>query len=174
MVGWYLYLSFVLVLGLMACVVLMLKAHQYFSRKARVLCPETRNPAAVRLDTAHAVQTFFTNVEELRIRDCERWPERADCQQDCLLQVDAKPVILERTLAKFYEGKACARCNTALTRNDWEHGSFAMVNENNVYIPAAQIPLNRMPMALDGYRPLCRICHQAEARGINSTLQAAS
>lgn len=174
MVGWYLYLAFVLVLGLMACVLLVLKAHQYFPRRARVLCPETRNPSAVRLDTSHAVKTFFTNVEELRISECERWPERADCQQDCLLQIDTKPVILERTLAKFYEGKLCARCNAVLTRNDWEHGSFAMVNINNVYIPAAKIPLSEMPMTLDGYRPLCRICHQNEIRGINSTLQVAS
>lgn len=174
MVGWYLYLTFVLVLGLMACVVLALKTHQYFPHKARVVCPETRSSAAIQLDSAHAVKSFFRNVEELRVKDCARWPERADCPQDCLLQIDPKPVILEHTLAKFYEGKTCARCNTVLTRDDWKNGGYAMLNEAGKYVPAAHIPLNRMPMALDGYRPLCRVCHQAEITGASSGTQVAS
>src|SRR4030095_13851768 len=62
------------------------------SRGTRVVtCPETRKPVAVRLDRHLAASTAMTGDTELRLKSCTRWPERADCGQECLAQIEASP-----------------------------------------------------------------------------------
>jgi hypothetical protein len=162
MLAWILYVLFLVVLAAIACLVILLRPDQYFTRKRRIVCPETRTPVDLQVDTAHALKTFFTDVEDFRVKDCARWPARADCDQECLLQVDTKPAILDRTLARFYEGKSCARCGAALGDQDWKRGHFAMLDEKDEFVPAGQMPLKQFPMALEGCRPVCWKCHQAE------------
>jgi hypothetical protein len=162
MLAWILYLAFLLVLGAVACVLILLKPDPYFTRKRKIVCPETRSSVGLEVDTGHALKTFLTNIEQLRVKNCARWPARAECDQECLLQVDTKPAILDQTLAKFYQGKSCARCGHPLGEQDWKRGRFAMLNDKNELVPAGRMPLNEFPMALEGYRPVCWTCHLAE------------
>ena len=63
-----------------------------------VTCPETRQPAGVALDVKHAVKHTVKHavigigrVPALRLQTCTRWPERQDCGQECLAQVESAP-----------------------------------------------------------------------------------
>ena len=49
----------------------------------KVICPETGEPAAVRLEATRAATSPFGRPE-LNLVDCSRWPERADCDRGCM------------------------------------------------------------------------------------------
>ncbi len=57
-----------------------------------VTCPENQKPAVVGIDLRHAEATVLEASTSLRLCDCTRWPERAECNQDCLAEaVQAVP-----------------------------------------------------------------------------------
>jgi hypothetical protein len=49
-----------------------------------LVCPETGKPVTVKVDAAHAGYTAAYDSEDLRLKDCSRWPEKAGCAQDCI------------------------------------------------------------------------------------------
>jgi hypothetical protein len=77
-----------------------------------ITCPETRRPAAVRVDTRHAVAGMFRDTLDLRLTSCTRWPERAGCDQDCVAQIEADPneTRAETILNDCVAGERCALC----------------------------------------------------------------
>ena len=81
-----------------ACLILLLPAlwgeqifHAY--REGRTVnCPETNAPVSVRFNALRAAWTGLAGPPKLRLADCTRWPERADCGQECSPDaVEAKP-----------------------------------------------------------------------------------
>ena len=57
-----------------------------FSGSRLVACPENQQPSAVSIDARHAAETGLDGCPSLRLADCTRWPERANCGQACLSQ----------------------------------------------------------------------------------------
>lgn len=49
-----------------------------------VACPENQQSAVVRIDALRAASTGIDGIPDLRLCDCTRWPERANCNQACL------------------------------------------------------------------------------------------
>ena len=63
-----------------------------YSGSRLVACPENRQAAVVRMDAGHAASTGMHGSPDLRLCDCTRWPERAQCGQACLAQaLEAEP-----------------------------------------------------------------------------------
>lgn len=56
--------------------------------KKTVTCPETGESAAVEIDAARVAASAWGGPPDVRLKDCTRWPERATCGQDCLLQLE--------------------------------------------------------------------------------------
>ena len=88
-----------LVLSLAAAFLLLLPLilwrHEIYARYSGsrlVACPEDQRAAVVDIDLRHAAETGIDGCPELRLCDCTRWPERANCAQPCLAQaLDAGP-----------------------------------------------------------------------------------
>ena len=54
-------------------------------RTKRVLrCPETGEEAEVNIDAGRAALTSAVGRTLLRVKNCSLWPERKECEQDCL------------------------------------------------------------------------------------------
>ena len=100
--------------------------------------------------------------EHDRLQSCSRWPEKGDCDQECLAQVDPSPENLERLLQKWYQGKTCAICERALTPADWRRSRLALLNEKQKLFELRHMHLDELPSALDQMAPLCWNCHQEE------------
>ncbi len=49
-----------------------------------VVCPETKQQVAVRLDALHATVTGGNGTPALRLAECTRWPERVSCDEGCI------------------------------------------------------------------------------------------
>jgi Protein of unknown function (DUF1761) len=62
------------------------KLYSQYSGWRRVTCPENHQPTAVTIDARHAAATGMHGHPDLRLCDCTRWPERAQCGQPCLSQ----------------------------------------------------------------------------------------
>lgn len=66
--------------------------YQRFSGWRLVTCPENQQSAAVSMDARHAAATGVHGHPDVRLCDCTRWPERAQCGQPCVSQaVRAQP-----------------------------------------------------------------------------------
>src|SRR5689334_15066870 len=96
-------------------------AYMLYRGKRVVVCPETRKYVAVDVDAVHAAATANEEEAELRLSSCTRWPERADCDQDCVYQIANAPedCAVRKMLEDFYEGRSCVLCKKHLSGPRW-------------------------------------------------------
>jgi hypothetical protein len=125
-----------------------------------VTCPDSKQPADVELDRSFALRTSLGGQEHSRLQACSRWPEKGDCGQECLPQVDPSPENIERLLKTWYEDKACTICEKTLAPADWRQGRLAVLDENSKLIELREMTLERFATALENMQPLCWDCHQ--------------
>ena len=62
--------------------------YRTFRGKRIVSCPENHRPAAVEVDATKAALNTTVGTPKLQLRACSRWPERQNCPQGCLAQID--------------------------------------------------------------------------------------
>src|SRR5579862_2998377 len=60
--------------------------YRRYSGGRLVACPENQQAATVSVDARHAAATGIHGHPDLRLCDYTRWPERANCGQECLSQ----------------------------------------------------------------------------------------
>lgn len=161
--------AFPLALFLIGAVVLValpvgFSLQAYFRNRGRrtVVCPENRESVTVELDNKFAFRTALRGQEHERLQSCSRWPEKGDCGQECLAQIDPSPENLERLLQKWYQGKTCTICERPLTPADWRRSRLALLNEKQKLFELRHMHLDEIPSALDHLAPLCWNCHQEE------------
>ncbi len=162
MLAWSVFLMFLVAIAVVTCVVVLLKPDTYFTRHHTIVCPEAHAQTDIEIDRAHRLKTLLRGTSELRVAGCDRWPERQGCDEECLLQVDLKPAVLQRTLRKWYAGKSCALCDRVLTEDDWRQGRFSALDGDNKFVSPAALPLRDLPQHVSRYRPVCWQCHQQQ------------
>ena len=75
----------VLAIGLVTVVLPMVLTTLSDHREPRSLvCPETGLATTVQVDAGRAARGAVFGLERLAVRNCARWPERAECGQGCL------------------------------------------------------------------------------------------
>jgi len=134
-------------------------------RGARVVtCPETKAPAAVELDARHAAFTAAFGEPDLRLKDCSRWPQRRECGQECLEQIELAPMeCLARTmLTGWYEGKSCALCRKAFGEIQWLDHKPALLSPERNAVEWHEVRAEKLPEVLATHRALCWNCLVAE------------
>jgi hypothetical protein len=136
----------------------------YFKNRGRrsVICPENHQHVDVEMDRKFAFRTAWRGKEHTRLQSCTRWPEKGDCGQQCLAQVDPTPENIERLLVMWANGRACGICGRLLTTSDWRQGRLALLDERFKLIEMRQIDLTELSSTLERTRPLCWACHQDE------------
>ena len=84
--------------------------------KRVVICPETKASAGVTVNIGRAATTAVWNKADVKLSSCSRWPERQDCDQRCVSQIEASPdgTRTKRISADFFAGKQCAICRRAI------------------------------------------------------------
>lgn len=69
---------------LMMALFLGIEFYRRYHGSRAVICPENHRQVAVGLDAVHAAVTQLAGTPKLRLAECTRWPERADCGRECL------------------------------------------------------------------------------------------
>jgi hypothetical protein len=135
-----------------------------FRGKRVITCPETRKAAAVDVDAVHAGITALFHQPDLRLKNCSRWPEKRDCGQECLLQVELSPegCLLRHMLTSWYEGKKCAACGTPFHEIHWMDHKPALLSPTGHTILWNEVPAEKIPELLSTHKPICWDCHVFE------------
>jgi hypothetical protein len=96
-----------------------LRTYLKFRGKRLVSCPETHQPAAVRVATGKAAFKATLGDGQLRLSECSRWPEKEACGQECLAQIqDAPKACLVWTIInRWYQGQKCVYCHKPLEKS---------------------------------------------------------
>jgi len=157
------WVSFVVLLVVGYIVLRVLQIRQY-EGKMLVTCPETRKPAAVKVDTWRAVLAALLGRHRVRLCACSRWPERADCAQDCLCEIEANPEAHQAwtIAAKWFAGKNCAYCGKAIEPVKHLDRMPALVNLEKKTYEWNELPTEELPQAFQACKPVCWSCHIAE------------
>jgi hypothetical protein len=128
-------------------------------RGARVVtCPETNKPAGVEVDSIQAAL-----AKGLRLKECSRWPDRQDCGQECLRQIEASPdgCLVRNMLAQWYAGKKCVFCGVPFEDIDWAERRPALRSPDDKTVEWKDLAPEEVPEALATHQPVCWNCHVA-------------
>jgi hypothetical protein len=129
--------------------------------KRVIICPETRKPAGVVVRAAHAGFTGVVGDPELRLKSCSRWPERQDCGQECLLQVEIAPedCLLRNILVNWYAGKQCVSCGKHFGETHFFDHKPALLTAQGKTVACDEIAAEKVPEMLATCFPVCWDCH---------------
>lgn len=158
-----------LLIGLLVMVYPALRAaaRTYFRfRGTRVItCPQTGRPAAVEVDSRLAARTASLSRPFLQLEQCSRWPERQDCGQWCLPQIESAPedCLVRAMLIKWYEGAPCAFCGRAISPIHWADHKPALLTPARITVGWDVVAPEDLPEALETHLPVCWDCHIAES-----------
>ena len=134
------------------------------TRGGRVInCPENHMPAGVALDARHAAATALRGDMKLRLASCSRWPEKQDCGQDCLFQIERAPedCLVRNILVHWYEGKKCAWCGRPIGEIHLGERKPALLTADRCSVEWNQVAPEQLPETLRTALPLCFTCHIA-------------
>lgn len=160
----YILIGFFL-LGLLYTVIrFSLGAYLKYACTRVITCPETQKPAAVRVDSGHAAFTGILGDPDLRLKECSRWPERKDCGQECLRQIELSPeeCLLRHILVNWYTGKTCVICNKEFGEINWYDHKPALLHPAEYTVEWQEVPAEKVYEVLSIYKPVCWNCHVAE------------
>lgn len=136
-----------------------------FRGKRLVTCPETDKVVAVEVEATHAALTFNRGTPELRLKSCTRWPERHDCGQECVEQIELAPedCLVRNIFTDWYRGKACAFCHMRFGEIHLTDHKPALLNAEHRIIEWQEIPPEKIPETLATHLPVCWNCGVAES-----------
>ncbi len=140
------------------------RASQRFSGERVIICPETGKQAMVEVDVRHAALTSLVGQTALRLENCWRWPLRADCGQECLLQLDVAPdeCLVRSVLEKWYRDKKCAFCHRPFDQIQLTDHKPALLNREGTTVDWSAISISAVNDAIANYPPVCWNCHVAQ------------
>jgi hypothetical protein len=159
----------VLLLAAVAALYAGLAAITYFRMRGQrvVVCPETREPSIVTVDAAHAAASAIRESADIELASCERWADRPECNQACTAQIAVSPEGTRpwNILAEWYIGKNCALCDHPIGHVHHGQPKPGLVNAtspSHEIVLWEDIPVERLPVLLQSYLPVCANCAVAE------------
>ncbi len=140
------------------------RAYLDYRGKRLITCPETHTAEAVDLDAAEAALGAFLSEPTLHLKQCSRWPERKDCGQECLKQIeaDSENCLVWRIVSRWYEGKKCVLCHKPFgPLRHLDHAPALLAPDRNT-VEWTDVHPEQLPAVFSTYQPLCWNCHVTE------------
>jgi len=134
-------------------------------RGMRVLtCPENRKPAAVELGAWRVALTAILGRPVAQVRDCSRWPERRQCDQACVREIQGAPkaTLVHTILANWCRYNACVCCGAPLAKIHVGPHQPYLINQELRIFEWKEIPPQDLPQTLRSCEPVCETCLVAE------------
>ena len=141
------------------------RAYFTFRGKRLITCPETQKPAAVQVAAGEAGVGAFFSEPTMRLRECSRWPERQNCGQYCLQQIEADPenCLVWNIVSKWYEGKSCVFCHKPIGPLHHVDHAPALLSPDFRTTEWKYVRPEELPEIFDTHQPVCWNCHVTES-----------
>ena len=141
------------------------RAYFKFRGTRLVTCPETQEAAAVDVAAGEAALGGLFNEPTLRLHECSRWPERQNCGQDCLSQIEAEPenCLVWNIVAEWYEGKSCVFCRKLIGPLHHLDHAPALLGPDSRTTEWKDVAPQDLPRIFSTHQPVCWNCHVAES-----------
>ena len=145
---------------------LLVGGHEFrkFFGKMLVTCPETHETVAVKVASWRAALAATVGKEHVGLSQCTRWPEREDCDQACLCELEAAPQEHKvwNIAAQWYKGKTCMYCGRRISELSHLDHPPALVGPDGKLIEWEQVPAEKLPEKLASARAVCWNCDIVE------------
>src|SRR6476619_2853604 len=157
-------MSTVILILAVACVLSLIPIlFVYFRDRRRdsgervITCPETRTAEVVRVDAGHAAWTDLVGDKKLRLQSCSRWPEKADCGQDCLAQVESAPdgCLVRERLTAWYQDAKCVLCGMPIGPVRWIDNRPGLRSSDERVLFWEDVPARAAPLPRPGWSWPC-------------------
>src|SRR3954470_11318551 len=136
-------------------------------RGARVVvCPDTRRPAAVRVDIGHAIATAIWEKPDVRLTACSRWPDGRECDQPCASQIERTSSATQpkAMAARFFAGRRCAICQRSIDPLSVVTLQPGFMDPDTRQVQAwNEVAPQALPATIAASRALCSNCTLAES-----------
>jgi hypothetical protein len=141
-----------------------MQAYCTYRGRRLVRCPETQQTAAVNVAARQAAASALWGNSTLRLDQCSRWPERQNCGQECLQQIEADPdnCLVWNIVSHWYEGQTCALCGKRIGRLKRLDHAPALVDADRMTTEWRSFRPEELPRVFSKYRPVCWDCHVTE------------
>jgi phage gp46-like protein len=140
----------------------------YFKlRGARlVTCPENQQTAAVEVDAKQAAREAMSHAPQMRLSECSRWPERKDCGQQCLSQIELAPedCLVRNIVINWFTDKNCVLCSRSIAevKEWWVDHQPALLTPDKKMIFWNEFPAEQLPELFSKCAPVCWSCNVTE------------
>jgi hypothetical protein len=134
--------------------------------KRLVTCPENHCAAAVEIDAKGAGLQAFRGGGYPCLKDCSRWPERKNCDQECLTEVETlgSGCLVRNVVAGWYKGKTCVYCHKPVDDvAEWTGHIPALLTPDAKTVSWDDVPAEKLPEVFVTHQPVCWSCHIAES-----------
>ncbi|MFQ5649308.1 MAG: hypothetical protein ACE5IY_05145, partial [bacterium] len=145
--------------------VLAIKGSLKYRGPMLVTCPETKQPAGVKVDRKFTAVNYMVGEQRLRLNQCTRWPERQECGQACLSQLEDTPEAckVRNILGSWYQDKACVYCAKPFGAVHWHDHKPALRSPAGELVEWQEIAIETLPQVLEVHQPVCWDCLIAES-----------
>ncbi len=155
----------VIVVGVVVYASTALVAWSRFRGTRVVVCPENHATAAVEVDAGQAAVSAVMGSKDLALQACSRWPEKEDCGQECLGQIEVAPedTLVTSVLKRWYDDRRCTVCQQPIEFHALEHrpALIDLSRPDHPTIEWTDLDPTLLPDRLKTLAPVCWSCHVA-------------
>src|SRR5579863_9198591 len=141
-----------------------IKAYFDYRGKRLIICPETHESEAVDIASGEAAVGAFLSEPTFRLKQCSRWPERQDCGQECLQQIETDPenCLVWNIVSDWYDGKSCAICHKTIGKLHHLDHAPGLLSPDHKTVEWRELLPEQLPEIFATHQPVCWNCHVAE------------
>ncbi len=154
------------IVGFIVLAVVARFAWAYFRLRGErvVTCPESKDRVGVSVSNVKAAAGAVLGRPSFAITECTHWPERHNCGQGCLAEIEHAPVdcLVRIKLAGWYAGKSCAICRRSVAEIDWYDRRPALLSPKGRPTMWQEVKGEQLDATLAAYKPICFDCYVAE------------
>ncbi len=140
------------------------RAYFEYRGKRLITCPETHQAAAVDVAAGEAAVGAFISEPTLHLKECSRWPERQNCGQECLQQIEINPesCLVWNIVSQWYHGKRCELCRKPFGALHHLDHAPALLGPDSKTAEWREFRPENIPQVFSTHKPVCWNCHVTE------------
>ena len=141
-----------------------IRVYVRFRGERLVSCPARKQTAAVRVAAGQAAADSVSGQKRIHLKQCSDWPERGNCGQECLTQIENDPEgsLVWNRVQQWYRGRSCAYCRQPIDRVRWHDHRPAVLSPDGNTMQWSELPPEKLPEVFETHLPVCWSCHMAK------------